>query len=57
MCIFNFFDYHHLLLIDDARLFVGANDYPSIDELSDFISTYRPQAILNVENDIIIVKT
>jgi len=38
-------------------LFVGANDYPSIDELSDFISTYRPQAILNVENDIIIVKT
>jgi len=56
-CIFNFFDYHHLLLIDDARLFVGANDYPSIDELSDFISTYRPQAILNVENDIIIVKT
>ena len=29
---------NHILLIDDARLFVGAGDYPTLHELQDYIS-------------------
>lgn len=43
----------HILLIDDARLFVGADDYPTILELTDFIKASRPGANIYVESDII----
>jgi hypothetical protein len=51
--IFNANHLPHILLIDDARLFVGENDYPTISELSSFILSRRPLAKINCENDVI----
>lgn len=51
--IFNNSSLPHVLLIDDARLFVGSNDYPSIDDLSHFIR-YKTQSYdILVKDDII----
>jgi len=43
----------HVILIDDARLFVGVNHYPRIEELKDILLTSHPDWILDVEHDII----
>jgi hypothetical protein len=43
----------HVVLIDDARCFVGLGGYPSIDELRKLVSQYRPDWVLEVNNDII----
>jgi hypothetical protein len=43
----------HTILIDDARLFVGENDYPTIEVLKDFILGIRPDLTFEVKNDII----
>jgi hypothetical protein len=45
--------YNHILLIDDARCFNGTSDYPTIEELFDFVRSRRPGAKMEVENDII----
>jgi len=46
-------DLKHILLIDDARLFNGTNDYPPITELSEFVSKHKPESKIKIENDII----
>lgn len=46
----------HTVLIDDARLFVGKDDYPTMDELGSFISE-NSNYNMKVENDIIILTT
>ena len=43
----------HVMLIDDARDFVGGNDYPSIDELRRKIHARQPELVFTVEEDII----
>ena len=43
----------HVVLIDDARLFTGENDYPTLQELQEFIVRKRPNWKLRVEHDII----
>ena len=43
----------HLLLIDDARLFNGKGDYPTIDKLTQYIHAKDPRYKVSVENDII----
>ena len=43
----------HLLVIDDARCFVGESDYPTVDELVDFIKKHRPAARIKVKWDAI----
>lgn len=42
----------HIILIDDAHLFVGKNGYPSIDDLKKIIKNRRK---IKVENSIIII--
>ena len=53
--IFNNNLYQHTILIDDAFLFVGANDYPSIDELTSYLNKLNVNYKLSIENNIIIL--
>lgn len=43
----------HILLIDDARLFIGENDYPTIKELTEFIKIKNDKYKIVVTDDII----
>lgn len=43
----------HIILIDDARLFIGKSDYPSIAKLKKFISKKMPLHGFEIKNDII----
>jgi tetratricopeptide (TPR) repeat protein len=43
----------HVVLIDDARLFNGQNDYPTLEELRHLVLNRLPDGILVVEDDII----
>jgi len=49
--IFNTPNRGHVIIIDDARCFGTDPAYPSIEELSNFIRTKRPDADIEVEND------
>jgi hypothetical protein len=49
----NHFVKKHLILIDDARLFNGANDYPALDEVKRFVESQLPEYKFSVRNDII----
>jgi hypothetical protein len=44
---------NHLLLIDDARLFNGKGDYPTIDQLTKYIQDKDPRYKVTVDSDII----
>jgi len=46
---------NHTILIDDARLFTGQNDYPTLDKLIDFIKK-ESQYKVSVSRDIIFLK-
>ncbi len=43
----------HVILIDDARCFVGQNNYPTLEELEKFIRHVHPESIFEVRDDII----
>ena len=43
----------HVLLIDDARLFIGENDYPTLDELTTFVKSKSNKYQVTVSDDII----
>lgn len=43
----------HVVLIDDARLFTGQGDYPTIDEVRDFWLSRKPDHQLEFDLDII----
>jgi hypothetical protein len=43
----------HIILIDDARLFNGTMDYPTIEELSKLVKTSQLKRKLSVKRDII----
>lgn len=42
----------HIVLVDDARLFTGENDYPTIDMLKSFISSKNTNVKMEVIDDI-----
>ncbi|PXV68786.1 hypothetical protein CLV62_10149 [Dysgonomonas alginatilytica] len=46
----------HVLLIDDARYFIGERDYPTINGLSAYILSVYPNSKIDIENDCIIVE-
>jgi hypothetical protein len=47
----------HVILIDDARCFIGPNpvlrDYPTIEQLENYVISLRPNFVFEVRNDII----
>lgn len=47
--------FDHVILIDDARLFIGQHDYPTVDELKQYVIQARPQSKIEFENDAIII--
>lgn len=43
----------HIILIDDARLFIGQNDWPTIEDLQNLIFEKHPDWEFEVKDDII----
>ncbi|RCW50895.1 hypothetical protein [Paenibacillus prosopidis] len=43
----------HVILIDDARMFTGQNDYPTLDELRALVRSYDASLQFHLEHDII----
>ncbi len=50
-----FSPYAHVVLVDDARLFVGENDYPTATELEAFVQKFKPQSQVVLDRDIFII--
>lgn len=46
----------HILIIDDARYFIGERDYPTINGLSSFILNAYPNSAIQIEHDCIIIE-
>jgi hypothetical protein len=44
---------NHVILIDDARLFIGANDYPSIEEVRRVAKEQSHRLAMDVADDVI----
>ena len=44
---------NHIILIDDARLFNGTDDYPTIEELEMLVHSFRPDYQISVRHDVI----
>jgi len=51
--ILNNVNLKHVILIDDARCFVGKGDYPTIKELTNFVKSKNSQYKVDVKHDII----
>lgn len=51
--IFDSKKFNHILLIDDARLFVGKGDYPTIDKLTEYIKSRSEKYQVEVKHDIL----
>ena len=51
--ILNSSEFNHVILIDDARCFIGLNDYPTLNELKNLISKMRQNYSFIVKEDII----
>lgn len=45
--------YQHILLVDDARLFNGQGDYPTVEDLTKFIHQRNTAYKLEIDKDII----
>jgi hypothetical protein len=43
----------HVILVDDARMFDGSHDYPTLDVLRQLVDHHRPEFVFAVANDII----
>lgn len=43
----------HVMLIDDARLFIGKRDYPTISELTKYVKNINPNYSVTVVDDMI----
>ena len=46
-------DLHHVILIDDARLFDGSDGYPTLATVTEFVASRRPELKCTVQDDII----
>ena len=44
---------NHIILIDDARCFIGKGDYPKLEEIKSFIFKKCPNSTISIDNDAI----
>lgn len=44
---------NHVITIDDARLFIGRNDYPTLRQVRNLVKKKKPNLKFTVKNDII----
>jgi len=51
--IFNAKKLNHVILIDDARHFVGQGDYPSVEKLAEYVKNKNEKYKVEVKHDII----
>ena len=51
--IFNGKKLNHVILVDDARCFIGKGDYPTVDSLTKYIQSKNSSYSVAIENDII----
>lgn len=47
---------NHIMMIDDARLFTGTRDYPTIDEVKRVVKSLDSGLDISLEHDFIIIK-
>jgi pyrimidine operon attenuation protein/uracil phosphoribosyltransferase len=45
----------HVILIDDARLFIGRHNYPTIIKLANFVKKINKNYKMSIEKDIILL--
>jgi hypothetical protein len=43
--------FEHMIFIDDARLFIGKNDYPTIEQMRNYVKLNKPSYDFSVVND------
>lgn len=48
-------NFEHSILIDDARDFKGTDDYPTIEELKNFVLKYKPSCFFTVKDNLIFI--
>ncbi len=51
--ILNHSNLKHVILIDDARLFIGKNDYPTIEKIKNLVFKNRKDWLFIIKDDII----
>lgn len=51
--ILNNTNFNHILLIDDARYFVGEGDYPTIESLTEYVKSKNEKYQIEVKHDVI----
>ena len=51
--IFNLKKFNHIILIDDARCFIGSGDFPSVEKLTKYIKSKNENYKVELKNDII----
>jgi len=51
--IFNSKQFNHILLIDDAKMFIGNDAYPTIENLTKYVKSKNENYNVEVKNDII----
>lgn len=51
--IFDSKPFNHVLLIDDARLFIDEDDYPTIEKLTEYVKSKNDKYKIEVKEDII----
>ena len=51
--IFSSKKFNHILLIDDARCFIGKGDYPTIEKLTEYIRSKNEKYQVEIQHDII----
>lgn len=46
---------NHVILVDDARLFNGTRDYPTVKEVQDFLAGYSKDFKFEIKEDILVI--